>query len=313
MSRPPLPDTAVTARAAASTRQQARQFANDRVRPDRIAIAQSWFRTDTADYWRHARMYACADHLAHRGDASWLTVGDGRWGLDAIRLRRKGFSRVVASDVSDHLLGEAKRQGLVDTALLADAEVLPLADAVVDYVLCKESLHHFPRPYLALYEMLRVARRGVFLIEPNDRRPGLDAYAAWLDARRAGKNVAPPEPDRLDFEGCGNYVFSVSRRELEKIALALNLPQLVTKGLNDHYEKGCEFEPADADASPLFARIRAAVAERDAACLAGRADYELLMAGLCLEPLDATARQAFAADGWQVCDLPRNPHGPTAG
>ena len=34
------------------------------------------------------------------------------------------------------------------------------------------------------------------------------------------------------------------------------------------------------------------------------------MAGLCLEPLDPVARQAFAADDWQVRDLPRNPYCP---
>ncbi len=48
-----------------------------------------------------------------------------------------------------------------------------------------------------------------------------------------------------EWEGSGNYVFAISRREIEKIALGLNLPQTVVKGLNDHYVKGCEFEPAD--------------------------------------------------------------------
>jgi len=293
-----------------SYQRQGRQFANDRVVPERIAISQSWFRTDTADFWRHARMYACADHLAHRPDRSWLTVGDGRWGLDAIRLRRKGFRRVLATDICPDLLVEAKKRGLHQACLLANAEALPLAERSFDYVLCKESLHHFPRPYLALYEMLRVARRAVFLVEPNDRQPDFASYQAYIDAQRAGRPEAPPQPDRQDWEGCGNYVFATSRRELEKIALALNLPQLVSKGLNDHYEKGCEFEPADPERSTMFARITENIAAHDAACRAGRADYDLLLAGLCLEPLDPVARQAFEADGWQVRDLPRNPYCP---
>ncbi|WP_158308790.1 methyltransferase domain-containing protein [Desulfocurvibacter africanus] len=68
-----------------------------------------------------------------------------------------------------------------------NAEKLSFANGSYDYLLCKEAFHHFPRPMIALYEMLRVARKGIVLIEPNDN--GADG-----------------------FEECGNYVYSLSRR-----------------------------------------------------------------------------------------------------
>src|SRR5262249_19841688 len=118
--------------------------------------------------WRHSRMYECADILKIHPDASWLTIGDGRFGLDSIRLRKKGFSNVFPTDISEHLLKISKERGHIDQYGVENAERLTLADRTYDYVLCKESFHHFPRPYVALYEMLRVAVRAVFLIEPND-------------------------------------------------------------------------------------------------------------------------------------------------
>jgi len=110
------------------------------------------------------------------------------------------------------------------------------------------------------------------------------------------------------WEESGNYVFSISRREIEKIALGLNLPQIVLKGLNDHYVKGCEFEPAEESRSAVFRELVAAIRDKDELCRSGRADYNLLMAGLLLRPLDDQGRSRFVAAGWDVIDLPANPY-----
>jgi len=37
-----------------------------------------------------------------------------------------------------------------------------------DLVFCKEALHHLPRPVLGLYEMLRVCKQSVIIIEPYE-------------------------------------------------------------------------------------------------------------------------------------------------
>lgn len=288
--------------------QHAEHFRNELVKEDRIRISQSWFDDTTADFWRHARMYECADALTHQPDTSWLTIGDGRWGLDSIRLRKKGFVNVLPTDISEYLLAESKRRGLIPDYALENAERLSFADGSFDYVFCKESFHHFPRPYLALYEMLRVARLAVFLIEPNDQEPGIDKLREFVSAVEAGQPIRKPEGRKHGWEGCGNYVYAVSKRELEKTALGLNLPQIVFKGLNDHYVKGCEFEPADQERSEIFRRIVRNVAENDAACAAGKADYALLMCGIFKEPMDDTAKSHFTANNWELLDLPRNPH-----
>lgn len=290
-----------------SNLQHAEHFSNELVDEKRIAISQSWFDETTADYWRHARMYECADCLTHWPESRWLTVGDGRWGLDALRLQKKGFCNVLPTDISGYLLREAQERGLLSSYAVENAERLSFGENEFDYVFCKESFHHFPRPYLAVYEMLRVATEAVFLIEPNDPHPGPEELYGFLAKVESGGAVRFPMSKRNNWEGCGNYEYTVSRRELEKVALGLDLPQMVLKGLNDHYVKGCEFEPADLS-SDIFRQIYTAVAERDARCVLGQADYALLMCGLFRRPMDDIARRAFLDRGWEVLDLPRNPH-----
>lgn len=307
----------------------AKHFENDLVDADRIRISESWFDESTADYWRHARAYECAELLSGSGlEATWLTVGDGRWGLDAFRLRKKGYTSVLATDISEALLRRAKEKGLIDTYAVENAEKLSFLDRSFDYVFCKESLHHFPRPYVALYEMLRVARKGVFIIEPNDTydfvfpemqaarlgirariMAGLRLMKSSVIGRRTGGDRRPAvKYNPPDWESSGNFVYAISRREVEKIALGLNLPQIVVKGLNDHYVKGCEFEPADEVRSAVFRELISVIRGKDELCRRGVADSNLIMAGFLLDQFDAGTAQRFVAEGWDVVDLPRNPY-----
>ncbi len=130
--------------------------------------AKTWFEKDTVDAWRHQRMYQVLDPiLITEPQSKWLTVGDGRYGKDAKYITEKGGD-ALATDISKHLLKEAKDLGYITKYKVENAESLTFHDLTFDYVLCKESYHHFPRPMLALYEMLRVAKSGVLLIEPND-------------------------------------------------------------------------------------------------------------------------------------------------
>ncbi|CAK0768550.1 Class I SAM-dependent methyltransferase [Azospirillaceae bacterium] len=304
----------------------AKHFDNDLVNPERIRISESWFNDTTADYWRHARAYECADLLTHDLNASWLTIGDGRWGLDAIRIRKKGFTSVLATDIRESLLCAAKERGLINNYSIENAEKLSFDDRSFDYVFCKESLHHFPRPYVALYEMIRVARKAVFIIEPNDTyrvdsseiQGRLFRLITTLLRRGRQRSISKSEKQKNvnyavqynepGWEESGNYVYAISRRDIEKIALGLNLPQIVMKGLNDHYVKGCEFEPADEHKSAIFQEIVRVVRDKDELCRQNICDSNLLMGGFFLESIDEETRKRFLTSGWDVRDLPANPY-----
>ena len=151
-----------------SYQQHQKQFDKYKTGGKEENFAKTWLTSHTVNTWRHDRMYHLLDPIIKtQPQASWVTVGDGRYGTDAKAIIDKG-SKALATDISDTLLKEAQEIGFIPDYRQENAEALSFQDAEFDYVFCKESYHHFPRPMLALYEMLRVAQKGVVLIEPND-------------------------------------------------------------------------------------------------------------------------------------------------
>ena len=132
-------------------------------------IGNTWNYTDNLDYWRHQRMYKFALPVIETApNASWLTVGDGRYGRDGIALKRLGAKSITCTDMSATLLKRAKELQLIEEYSEQNAEKMTFDDDEFDFIFCKESFHHFPRPFNGLHELKRVARCGVILIEPRD-------------------------------------------------------------------------------------------------------------------------------------------------
>lgn len=162
----------------------------------------------------------------------WLTVGDYN-GFEAAYLMDHNQD-VMASDISDCFLIEAKKAGYIDKYQKENVENLSFKEDTFDFVSCRESFHHFPRAYLGLYEMIRVAKKGVYLVEPLDvltKMPILLLLKNILDSfnpfliNKVWKN-------RFSWETVGNYVFKISEREIEKIAMGIGLPCVAFKRMN---------------------------------------------------------------------------------
>jgi ubiquinone/menaquinone biosynthesis C-methylase UbiE len=267
-------------------------------------LIDSWFDTSSADYWRHRRMYEAAQHLGGLEGERWFTVGDGQFGLDSVRLRERGVRSVLPTDIGDATLRDAKARGIIEDYQIQNAERLSFADRSFDYAFCKEAFHHFPRPFLALYEMLRVARKGVILVEPQDQAGALLRQAIYWARKLRGKLR---HFDGNRYEDSGNYIYSVSEREMEKACLGINLPCIAFKGLTDLYVKGGEFEPASF-ASTKFLRMRAVILVHGLLVKLGLSRHNVLMCCIFKEEPTAAERRALMENGWRLIDLPRNPY-----
>jgi SAM-dependent methyltransferase len=258
---------------------------DDLLKPGRREIHESWFRTDTIDYWRHERMYeAVFKCLAHTRASRWLTVGDGRYGMDAIRMQKQGFQDVTATDLDDTLLKLSYESCLLQKIGAENAEKMSFGDNTFDYVLCKESFHHFTRPMLALYEMIRVACKAVVLIEPQDPYGDFPLFK---------------ENHIAVYEEEGNYIYTLSRRELEKVALGLRLPAVAFKNICDIYVKGVETELA-IESNPLFVNLVRHVKNQEASCSRAENKHNMMMAVLFIETPDDACIQMFNEYGWSV-------------
>jgi ubiquinone/menaquinone biosynthesis C-methylase UbiE len=103
------------------------------------------------------------------GIGSVLDVGSGT-GFALLKLKEKMPSiRAVGVEPSEaqRILGH--RKGLSETELVdGDAMGLAFADGSFDLVCEFGALHHIPRPELAISEMLRVARKAIFISDSNN-------------------------------------------------------------------------------------------------------------------------------------------------
>ena len=290
---------------------------------EKETIHESWFNEHTTDFWRHKRMYETIAPLAnYYANSAWLTVGDGRFGLDAVRLKMIfPIKNIFPTDIGENMLRISKEKGHIDAYGIENAEQLSFADNSYDVVFCKEAFHHFPRPYLALYEMLRVSKKAVVMIEPAERlvingvksKPYILSAIKLLISKITGKSYQPylPAINQLShsFEEAGNYLYSVSVRELEKLVHGMDLGGLAWKGFNDVYEKGCEFEEAK-EGNPLFDAISKSIAEGDHLCKTHPEFHQPNMVSVIIfkEKPDAALVQQLQEAGFQLPLVHKNPY-----
>lgn len=270
--------------------------------------AKTWFEKDTIDAWRHKRMYRLLDPLLIAyPKAIWLTVGDGRYGKDAHYIRDKGL-KVLASDISDVLLKEGKEIGYIDDYSKQNAEDLTFSDEEFDFVFCKESYHHFPRPMIALYEMLRVVKKGVILIEPVDQYI-LSTFIEALYRNTIGllKILLGKKYVSNHYEEVGNYIYTISKREIEKVALGMNLRAIAFKGINDYYLEGVEYQKALPD-NKLFKLVKRRIFLRNLLTVTGLRPWYYSSFIIFKENSTLESISNLKECGYKIVTLLKNPY-----
>lgn len=265
-----------------------------------MKLPTRYTRPDSVDNWRHTRMLDLTRPIWQSFPGSqWITVGDGRYGSDAAYLHSHGVS-VIATSLTDDRLKYAHEQGYIPAFQAENAERISLQDNAVDFVLCKEAYHHFPRPPVALYEMLRVARIAVVLIEPLDNPKLLDGMKRLLKRAIRGDR-------EQQFEPSGNYLYRLNIREMGKLMTAMGGKTLAFKGFNDFYHGALGNHVASGvNAGSMLTRFGIAVQN-----VLSRLD--LLGFGLgCVVVFkgkaDAAMLEPLRQAGYKIVDLPRNPY-----
>lgn len=204
--------------------------------PELTRLSETWFADNTTDAWRHQRMRSSISPIIVPGER-WITFGDGRYGTDAAWLIRQGL-QVICTDIQDDLLKISNARGFIGDYSQANAEALCFADEQFDWALCKEAYHHMPRAPVAFYEMLRVVKKGLVLIEPTP----LQAKNAFGELTLAA--LAMVRAPRPQFEESGNYVYTLAIAEVKQMLLGIGKRHFAFKGLADHYIAGVEYEIA---------------------------------------------------------------------
>lgn len=172
----------------------------------------------------------------------------------------------------------------------------------------KESLHHFPRPYLALYEALRVCRIGVVLFEPNGEEPGIISRALRV---LRGRNVNA----YYRFEKVGNFQYAPNPRELEKLMLGMHYRKIGFIFYNDFWlSREADLAPLSGGTArqrSLRARVFSTIRRRD--FLSKMSVVPFGKVGCVLfKDVDDDIEGKLKEVGWSIRDLPINPFRPQA-
>jgi Methyltransferase domain len=251
--------------------------------------------------------YALTPFLVNTNN--WLTIGDYA-GVEANYLK-ENHQNSTASDLSDAILSEVAKQGFISNYTVVNVEHIKFEDNSYDYVFCKEAFHHFPRAYLGLYEMIRVADKAAILLEPIDilsKMPLLMFIKNILD-RINPTYINKIWKNRFSFETVGNYVFKISEREVEKIAMGIGLPCIAFKGINvffTHKEvRGGKDVPTN---KKLWNKVIFRLKILDLLCFLSLIPHNTLCNIIFKKMPDDFLVQRLKADGYKVIFLPKNPY-----
>ncbi len=131
---------------------------------------------------------------------------------DARALQRYPFAEIVLTGLRDPEpdLASFMQQDARIRYQKENGEKLSLPDHSFDLVLVKEGLHHLSRPVLGLYEMLRVCRQAVIIMEPADCRLG-----RLLDRLGLGTRFEHSQDENINNRK--NFIFRWDLHLLEKL------------------------------------------------------------------------------------------------
>ncbi|MDR1104363.1 MAG: class I SAM-dependent methyltransferase [Endomicrobium sp.] len=227
---------------------------------------------------------------------TWFTVGDS-YGTDAMWLSSH-CKEVTATDILKDMIELAQQKGYIKSFSAQNTEKMTFEDDSFDFACCRDTFHHFPRPYLAVYEMLRCAKKGVVIDEPVDpyiRMPFLMFICNILDTKKNPKRSSMFWKNRFSFEIVGNYVYKISQREFEKMAMGIALPAIAFYKFN-HMRTENSFK---GKVKYFFTTILSAL---------GIIPYVRTITILFRELPDNDTKEALRKQGYYYYELPKNPY-----
>lgn len=143
-------------------------------------------------------------------DNKTLLIASCGSGIDAYYLKKTYKpKKIYFADITINAIEKAQSNFSDQSFILSDNHNLAFKENSFDYVFIGDSIHHLKEPIRGVYELLRVARYGLMVIEPND---------SWFMRLFEKLGLAHEyEPTQ------GNYVYRFNKRDVHKITKAMFL------------------------------------------------------------------------------------------
>ena len=159
---------------------------------------------------------------------------------------------------------------------------------------------------LALTEMFRVAKIGVILIEPRDYYIDKPLFTLANKILNFLKN----RHEGHFFEEVGNYVYTVSDRELEKFMLGMHKNTIAFSGINDHYLKisGDKIENLNIPMNLKFLFLKTIITFKNLLNLLNLSKTNLLRTIMFKNTVNQDLKLIIQKSGFKFKILPKNPY-----
>ena len=210
--------------------------------PDPVTIQREYYRRTAAKY-DEMHVHSDGEHnfalrfmvsmIDYLGCGSVLDIGSGTGrALFVLKEELPGI-RICGIEPSPELRAAAQAKGLAPNEIVdGDAQALEYRDGEFDLVCAFGALHHIPKPSLAVGEMLRVAKRAIFISDANNFGQGsapvravkqiANSLGLWtlLDfIKSRGKGYILSEGDGLSYSYSVFNNYSQIRRACESVHL----------------------------------------------------------------------------------------------
>jgi len=132
--------------------------------------------------------------------------------IEAEELTKYPFNKIVLSGITppDEITKKITKKDKRVSYKEVNMEKIPFEESSFDLVFVKEAIHHVPRPVQALYECLRVSKKVVIFIEPNETFLGNFLEKLNLTSRYE-KNIVGNTKFR------DNYVYRWRQKDIVKL------------------------------------------------------------------------------------------------
>lgn len=158
--------------------------------------------------------------------------------------------------------------------------------------------------------MLRVAKKGVVIIEPQDpiTKMPLLLFAANMMSKFGDQLVKKIWKNRISYEPVGNFIYKVSEREVEKLAAGLNLPFVAFRRINPNfYDKNTAKQKANSG-NFNFTKIKLKKALLDIFVKLSLCCSQVLGIVIYKEMPDPKTIKELENDGFYCVKIPANPY-----
>jgi ubiquinone/menaquinone biosynthesis C-methylase UbiE len=135
-------------------------------------------------YLRDRRLHKALDYIKTKKPGEdifkWrILIVCGGAGGEGIFFIKNGFQDVSVSDISKNSLQICNQLEPKIKTVCLNGEDTSLPDNAYDLIVVQDGLHHLPRPVTGFTEMLRIANKGIIVIEPYDSAVGNLIGTEW--------------------------------------------------------------------------------------------------------------------------------------